>query len=152
MRARTCDRFGPDDVSQWLDAWPDGRVKLHVASTLLRARRARPELWLRGDYRPLTVDLAVDASAMAFARTHERDGWALVMTGLRTARLPGLWPVGPAWATSRVLLPTDSPVTAWRDLLTGAVVTPTRTASEQWMSLAEVFQAAPVAVLVPDVG
>ena len=58
----------------------------------------------------------------------------------------------PAWATSRVLLPADSPVTAWRDLLTGAVVTPTRTASEPWMSLAELFQAVPLAVLVPDVG
>ena len=74
------------------------------------------------------------------------------MTGLRTARLPGVWPVGPAWATSRVLLPADSPATAWRDLLTGAVLTATRTASEQWMFLAQVLQAAPVAVLVPDMG
>ena len=148
--ARTHAGFGPDDVARWLDAWPDGRLKMHVASTLLRERGARPDLWLRGEYRPLTVDLHVDASAMAFARTHERDGWALVMTGLRTARLPGVWPVGPAWATSRVLLPEDSPVTAWRDLLTGTVVTPHRASSERWMLLAEVLQVTPVAVLVPD--
>jgi (1->4)-alpha-D-glucan 1-alpha-D-glucosylmutase len=147
---RESDQFGPDAITRWLDSWPDGRLKLHVASTLLRARRASPDLWLRGDYRPLDVELAIDASAMAFARSEPAGGWALVTTALRTGRLPGAWPVGPWWATSRVLLPADSPDGPWRDLLTGAVVTATRTASERWLFLARVFQAAPIAVLVPD--
>ena len=151
--ARARQDFGPADVARWLAEWPDGRIKLHVASALLRARRHRPDLWLRGDYRPLTVDLSVDATAMAFARSHADDGgWALVITGLRTGRLPGAWPVGGAWATTRVMLPGDSPDGAWRDLLTGAVITPARTASERWVFLAQALQAIPVAVLVPDAG
>jgi (1->4)-alpha-D-glucan 1-alpha-D-glucosylmutase len=149
---RAGDDFGPDRVSAWLDAWPDGRIKLHVASALLRARRARPDLWLRGAYRPLDVDLSVAATAMAFARSHEDAGWALVITGLRTGQLPGTWPVGAAWATSRVILPLDSPAGGWRDVLTGALITPARTSSEQWMFLAQALQVLPVAVLVPDAG
>ena len=149
---RASDDFGPDRVSAWLDTWPDGRIKLHVASALLRARRDRPDLWLRGTYRPLDVDLSVAATAMAFARSHEEAGWALVITGLRTGQLPGTWPVGSAWATSRVILPLDSPSGGWRDLLTGALVTPARTSSEQWMFLAQALQVLPVAVLVPDAG
>jgi (1->4)-alpha-D-glucan 1-alpha-D-glucosylmutase len=120
------------------------------ATSLLRARRANPDLWLRGDYRPLDSELTVHASAMAFARAHAGD-WALVIAGLRTARLPGPWPVGSAWATSRLLLPFDSPASAWRDLLTGSVFTETRTASERWIFLGRVLQALPVAVLVPDI-
>jgi len=146
---RESGTFGPDAIAQWLDAWPDGRLKLHVASALLRARRDNPGLWLRGAYRPLDVDVAVNASAIAFARTAATGEWALVIAGLRTARLPGPWPVGQAWALSRLLLPTDSPDSSWRDLFTGNVVKATRTASDRWMFLAQALQAAPVAVLVP---
>jgi (1->4)-alpha-D-glucan 1-alpha-D-glucosylmutase len=138
-------------VQDWLDQWPDGRIKLHVVSTLLRARRATPALWVDGSYRPLTVDLSVDATAMAFARSAPGgDDQAIVVTGLRTARLPGPWPVGSSWATSRVLLPMDGHAGAWRNLLTGDVVTPTETASERWMFLAQSLRILPVAVLVPE--
>lgn len=148
-RARQAESFGPDDVASWLESWPDGRVKLHVTSALLRARRRDPDLWLRGDYRPLTVDLAVDAATVAFARSSEAQRWAIVVAGLRTARLPGPWPIGSAWATSRVLLPMDSPSGTWRDLLTGHQVSVSSTPSERWMFLAQALQTLPVAVLVP---
>jgi (1->4)-alpha-D-glucan 1-alpha-D-glucosylmutase len=148
--ARARADFGPADVGRWLAAWPDGQIKLHVASALLRARRTHPDLWLHGDYRPLNVELAVDATAMAFARSHAQGGFALVITGLRTARLPGTWPVGASWATSRLLLPDDSPDGAWRDLLSGAVLSPVRTSSERWLFLAQALHVMPVAVLVPD--
>ena len=136
-------------VQEWLEQWPDGRLKLHVASTLLRARRAQPSLWIDGSYRPLTVDLAVDASAMAFARSTASGDQAVVITGLRTARLPGAWPVGSAWATSRVMLPLDGHAGPWRDLLTDNVLTPTETGAERWLFLAQSFQIVPAAVLVP---
>ncbi|BCS31357.1 maltooligosyl trehalose synthase [Luteitalea sp. TBR-22] len=149
---RTTGASGADAVRGWLEAWPDGRIKQHVVATLLRARRGQPELWHHGDYRPLTVDLSVDASAMAFARTHPTHGWVIVIVGLRTGRLPGEWPVGAAWATSRAILPLDGPEAAWRDLLTGATVAPAATADTRWLFLARVLESLPVAVLVPATG
>ena len=139
-------------VTEWLEHWPDGRIKLHVASTLLRARRANPGLWRSGGYRPLDVDVSVDAGAMAFARTDDTGRWAMVVAGVRTARLPRPWPIGTNWATSRVLLPSEAPQGAWRDLLTGAVHLPAVTSSERWCFLAQILAVAPVAVLVPADG
>ncbi len=148
-QARSSSTFGPDEVAGWREHWPDGRLKLHIASALLRARRADPGLWLGGAYRPLPVDVSVDAAVMAFARLADGGGQALVLVGVQTARLPGDWPIGGVWGTSRVLLPPGSPSGAWRDLLTGSMLTPTQTASEQWIFLAHAFPTLPVAVLVP---
>ncbi len=147
---RTAPSFGKAQVAAWLDRWEDADVKRHVVSTLLRARRDAPDLWLRGEYRPLAVDLSVDATAIGFARTAPDAGWAITVCGLRTAHLPGPWPVGPAWATSRVLLPGDSPGGAWRDLLSGTAITPVASSSEHWLFLAQVLETLPVAVLVPE--
>lgn len=151
-RQRSAPDFGPDRVSAWLDAWPDGQIKRHVVSSLLRARRDMPDVWLRGAYVPLDVDAAVDATALAFARAASSDAWALTMAGLRTARLPGSWPVGAAWATSRVLLPADAPDCAWKDVLSGVEFKPVVSGAERWLFLAQVLQALPVAVLVPASG
>ena len=136
-------------VEGWRDEWADGRIKLHVASALLRARRGHTALWRDGAYRPLAVDLSVDATAIAFARTIDSE-WAVVVCGLRTGRLPGPWPIGSTWATSRVLLPAEAPDGAWRDLLTGEVLQASATSTERWWFLAQVLHALPVAVLVPE--
>ncbi len=138
-----------ESAREWLEQWPDGRAKLHVASTLLRLRRANPAVWIEGAYRALATDLSVDATAMAFMRSNEGGDAAIVLTGLRTAQLPGDWPIGAAWATSRVLLPLDSRRGAWRDVLTGIELTPSETATERWFFLAQAFGVLPVAVLVP---
>ncbi len=144
-------RAGADGppLAEWLEHWPDGRIKLHVASTLLRARRSDPSLWLDGEYVPLEVETTVDATAVAFARRTDAGAAAVVLAGVRTARLPGAWPIGSVWATSRVLLPGDLPGGPWRDLISGAVINPTETASERWFFLAQAWQQLPVAVLVP---
>ncbi|MGI8672880.1 MAG: malto-oligosyltrehalose synthase [Luteitalea sp.] len=143
-------RLGAGEVAGWLERWTDGRIKLHVTASLLRARRQRPDLWLHGAYRALTVDVSVDAAAMSFARVSAQGAWAVVVTGLRTAHLPGRWPVGAAWATSRVLLTADSPRSRWRDLLTGEIVPAAEVAGERWIFLSQTLQALPVAVLVPE--
>jgi (1->4)-alpha-D-glucan 1-alpha-D-glucosylmutase len=142
--------FGPPQLADWLAHWPNGHIKRHLVSTLLRARRDAPDLWLHGAYRPLTAEVSVDATAIAFARTASPDDWAITMAGLRTARIPGTWPIGAAWATSRVLLPADAPSGAWRDLLSGVEVKPVESSTERWLFLAQTFQALPVAVLVPQ--
>ncbi len=149
-RLRASQDFGPHQVREWLEQWPNGDVKRHVVSTLLRARRDAPDLWLRGAYRALPVEAPVDATALAFARTASGRSWAITAAGLRTARLPGAWPVGRAWAIARLLLPPDAPTGPWRDLLSGVVVKPVRTSGARWLLLSQAFAALPVAVLVAD--
>ena len=46
----------------------DGRIKLYVTAAALRARRADPDLYLRGDYVPLPVAGTRAAHVFAFAR------------------------------------------------------------------------------------
>lgn len=136
-------------VREWFEQWPDGRIKLHVTSALLRARRTNPALWRDGRYEPLATDIPIDGTAMAFARATDAGDEAIVIAGVRTARLPGTWPIGTAWATSRVLLPAGEQVTAWRDILTGAELTVAETSAERWIFLSQALRTLPVAVLVP---
>jgi (1->4)-alpha-D-glucan 1-alpha-D-glucosylmutase len=117
---------------------------------MLRARQQAPALWVEGDYLPLSIDLQVDASAIAWARHHE-DQWAITVSAVRTARLaPHDWPLGPLWATSRLLLPPDLPGTHVRDLFTGARHQIAQTDSERWIFLGQAFAALPVSVLIPE--
>ena len=150
VRRREAPSFGPADVTDWLHHWEDGDIKRHVTSALLAARREAPDVWVHGAYHPADVELAVDATAIAYARVAATGAWALTLAGLRTARLPAPWPVGPAWATSRVLLPEGAPGGVWRDLLSGVEIKTMESSTERWFFLAQALQALPVAVLVPS--
>ncbi len=132
-----------------LDAWHDGRAKVLVTSTLLQARRAAPALWVSGHYAPLTIETAVDASAIGWVREHD-DQTAFVVAAVRTARLGShQWPIGAAWGPSRVLLPDRCHTARVRDLFTGEIHPVVETNSERWIFLSQAFAALPVSVLVP---
>jgi (1->4)-alpha-D-glucan 1-alpha-D-glucosylmutase len=53
-----------------LQDWTRGDVKLQLVKKLLTIRQALPELFSRGDYRPLSVAGRRLENAIAFARTH----------------------------------------------------------------------------------
>ena len=86
----------------------DGRIKLCVTATALRARRADPDLYLHGDYLPLTVSGARAAHVFAFARVLEGRAVVVIVPRLTATLLqdPSTPPVGRrVWADTRVLLP-----------------------------------------------
>jgi maltooligosyltrehalose synthase len=121
-----------------------------VASRLLRERRARPSLWAQGADTPLSVDLAVDASTVAWMR-HDEEASALVIAAVRTARLgQHQWPTGGTWGPSRVLLPESFAASRVRDIFTGAVHPVVETDAERFLFLSQAFAALPVSVLVPE--
>jgi (1->4)-alpha-D-glucan 1-alpha-D-glucosylmutase len=66
-----------------------GAPKLALLSDLLALRRAHPDLFAHGDYRPLRVTGAHADHVLAFTRTHG-DTRLLVAVALRTARI-GDW-------------------------------------------------------------
>ncbi len=145
-----CPRFPRD----W---WMDGRIKLLVTAAGLRLRRRLPELFLDGDYVPLTTEVTVRGGAIVFARTRQ------TAAGLQAAILvaprlcAGLWtpeyplPLGgDAWKTSRVMLSPALAGRTFRNELTGAEVKATRAGDQSWIFLGQVFETLPVAILTVE--
>jgi (1->4)-alpha-D-glucan 1-alpha-D-glucosylmutase len=122
----------------------DGRIKLCVTATALRARRADPDLYLHGDYLPLTVSGARAAHVFAFARTLEGRAVVVIVPRLTATLLqdPATPPVGRrVWADTRVLLPESIGGQAWRDAFTHHVI------PDGHIEVADALQRFPVALL-----
>jgi (1->4)-alpha-D-glucan 1-alpha-D-glucosylmutase len=107
-------------VRELLARWPDGRIKLYITMRALNARRADADLFLRGDYLPLSASGTGAAHTIAFARRWG-EAWALVAVPRLAASLAteGEPPVGEAvWGESALALPDGAP-TRWRNVFTG---------------------------------
>jgi (1->4)-alpha-D-glucan 1-alpha-D-glucosylmutase len=136
----------PAAVRALLNAWPDGRIKLHVTTRLLHLRRTHATLFAEGGYAALAVDGPRAEHVIAFAR-HTADAAIVAVVPRLIAGLCGdkaAPPLGPAiWADTRIALPADLTAGAWRDVITGA----TLTASDDALPLGDVLRDCSVAVL-----
>jgi (1->4)-alpha-D-glucan 1-alpha-D-glucosylmutase len=65
-----------------LDEWRDGRIKLVLTLAGLQLRRELPDLFLSGDYVPLSAEITVNADVVAFARTRGEDAVIVVVPRL----------------------------------------------------------------------
>jgi len=138
-------------IAERLRAWQDGAIKLVVTAAGLRLRRERPDLFLSGEYLPLVTESTVGASIVAFARMHG-DSVALFVAPRFSASLIDEQhpiPVGvERWKTTRVLLPAAMTDRSFRNVLTGAEVTPVVTDSQAWIFAGQLFETVPVGILV----
>ncbi len=137
-------------VAQFLQQWPDGRIKTYVTACGLRLRRQRPGLFLHGDYVPLEADDVGAQHLVAFARREGGDELiAVAPRATRRLRPPDQWlPTGAAvWGISRVLLPAADDEALYRHLLTGEVVKARRISGAPSLLAAEVLRTCPVALL-----
>jgi (1->4)-alpha-D-glucan 1-alpha-D-glucosylmutase len=136
---------GPDP-SAFLASPEDGRIKLWLTRRALAALRARPAVFLRGDYLPLAADGPQARRVCAFARSSGPDA-ALALTGrFLTGVLVGgsSWAAGPVlWGATRVALPEPLRGRVWRDALTGRRVRE----SAGGLDLGEAFATLPLALL-----
>ncbi len=103
-----------ESLTDVLEHWPDGAVKLRLAATLLRDRRENAAFYAEADYEPLTVTGAKWTKLVAFAR---KQGSMMIV--VLVPRLVGggsakaVMPIGePYWGATTVDLPTGT----WRDL------------------------------------
>ncbi|MDQ2637567.1 MAG: malto-oligosyltrehalose synthase, partial [Actinomycetota bacterium] len=135
----------PDSAPALLATWPDGRLKLHVTSRLLRARRDNPTLFIDGTYAPLRVDRNGSAAdVVVFLRRHANSAAVIVAPRLAAGVVArGEWPVGDVWADAVLHLPEDLPSTRWRDVLTGATFDSTAV-----FRLGDILSRFPVALLI----
>ena len=118
----------------------DHRLKLGVTSRLLKLRRDRPELFVRGGYEPLRVAGPRADHVVAFARAH---GGGRVVTV--AARLPceliGSGDPGVWWAGTTLQIP-SSAAARWRSVLTGDEI------DGGTIELGALLRTIPVAVLI----
>jgi (1->4)-alpha-D-glucan 1-alpha-D-glucosylmutase len=142
------------DLARGLYAAPaDGAIKLYLIWTVLNHRRANPDLYLRGSYRP--VESAGDQKDRVVAFLRVLDGRnALAVAPRLVTPLMGddatRPPVGPdVWGETELLLPDSAPA-RWRNLLTDQVVSATPPDDRRALRLADVFSDLPLALLVEE--
>ena len=140
-----------DAIRALLDGWPDGRIKMLIATAALRARHDLPALFLDGDYIPLDTDLPVPGRLVAFARVHSDGRAAIAVAPTLSSKLTDddhPLPIGDRWRTSRVLLPSSLAGLTFRDCVTGAEVRPATSSDAAWLFVGQVLSTVPVAILI----
>ncbi len=121
--------------------WHDGRLKLALTAVLLEVRQRQPALFADGGYEPLIASGSCTDHVCAFARTV--DDQAIVVVA---ARFPVRCEREPDWNGTAVGLPrTTSPISRWRDLLTGQQID---LHERQSVPVQDVLTDLPVAVLM----
>lgn len=143
-RAAALDRAAsPRDL---LADWRDGRVKQAVIVRALALRKARPELFAAGRYRPLAVQGPLAGHAMAFLRAIGPEV-AITIVSRHAARLlpAGGVPLIPAedWGDTAVILPDDVAGDSFVDVLGGSAAL----AAGRRLALSEILGGLPVALL-----
>ncbi len=131
------DAAGPDP-SAFLAAPEDGRIKMWLTRRALAALRAKPAVFLKGEYVPLPGEGPQARRVCAFARRHGDDA-AIALAGRFFLGRNG----GSSWAGTRVRLPEPFRGRAWRDALTGREVRE----GPEGLELAELFAVLPTALL-----
>jgi len=125
-----------------------------VAHRALTTRALLRDLYERGEYLPLKTAGSRSDCLFAFARTPETgsggSGAAITCVPRLVATLapdPGVPPLGhAAWGDTRLVVPSGHEL---RDVFTGAIVRPERTADDYTLRAAAIFSRFPVALLVP---
>ena len=139
-------RAAARDVTDLLERWSDGAIKLLVTTCGLRFRREHAGLLLSGDYQVLEAEGPAADHLVAFAR-YDESGTLIALvprlvSSLVSERRP--LPLGPeTWASMRILLPEGMGAAGYRHLLTGETVD----MIGSHLLAAAVFHTSPVALL-----
>ncbi len=127
----------------------DGMAKLHIICRTLAHRRRLPELYLQGDYLPLSVQGDQADHVCAFARRHDQDVVVVIAPRFLVSLLGGVEAPRerPDWGTNRLELPSGF-ATPLTDLLTGRTHRIAESGNDPpTLPLAEVLSDFPVSLL-----
>jgi (1->4)-alpha-D-glucan 1-alpha-D-glucosylmutase len=134
-----------------LEQREDGRVKLYVTHRTLRCRRERADLFLRGEYLPLSATGDRGQRICAFARRQGNSAVLVVAPRLLAQVIPDATtlPIGSeVWADTQLPLPSDLEHRCYRNVFTGAAITAKAADGGSCLALGEVLADFPVALLV----
>jgi (1->4)-alpha-D-glucan 1-alpha-D-glucosylmutase len=137
-------------VRELIEARQDGRIKLYLTMTALHYRRARPDIFLEGDY--LAAETAGGKAEHLCAYVRQRGAArVLVVVPRLVAGLvgeAGAVPVGsPVWDETVLRISADGRAAHYRNVLTGDTVTSKEEAGREVLRVADVLSDCPVALL-----
>jgi len=127
----------PENRKEWMDKllldWPSGKIKQYVMARSLRWRSAFPDLFIEGDYKPLT-SIGNENSVLCFSR-HKGTQRLIVcaQTKMRATQ-------GPIY----VRIPQDWNMTSAVDIYTGQTIPVGINENERCLELSASFQEFPV--------
>ena len=133
-------------VSELLNSWQDGRIKLYVTYKALNMRQYHRAVFLEGEYIPLEVRGQKQEHVCAFARRRGKT-WVIVAVPRLLTGLIGRFtlPLGRGvWGDDSLLFPEGTPK-RWHHLFTGETITVS--SAKKSASLWQVFETFPVAWL-----
>ena len=136
-------------IRELLENWRDGRIKLYLIWKILNLRRKHPQVFVEGEFMPVKITGKRESNAIAYIRRSGGD-WimSVVPRWLARAKAPLTSSRMQAfWHGSQITLPRNAP-SSWLNVLTGATVNVRRPQGSPRMSLSEIFENFPVAVLV----
>jgi (1->4)-alpha-D-glucan 1-alpha-D-glucosylmutase len=134
-------------LSDLLQSWGDGRVKLYVTHKALHTRHANRNVFLEGQYTSLRATGPKRDSVIACVR-HHGDTWIIAVAPRLPSRLSevGEFPLGErVWESSELILPAAAPRT-WSNVFTGE--RPEVIPAFDNLRLSEIFSRFPIALLV----
>ena len=128
--------------------WQDGRVKLYLISKMLNLRRRYPRVFLDGQFLPIKTIGTRESNVIAYAR-RKGDTWVMTVVPrwLARSKAPPTALQPPAfWLGSKIVLPENAPQ-SWLNVLTGETLKTRKLQRGPHLSLPEIFENFPVAVL-----
>jgi (1->4)-alpha-D-glucan 1-alpha-D-glucosylmutase len=141
----------PKYLNDLMANWTDAQVKLYVISKSLQLRRKYKDLFLLGDYRPVTAEETWNDFIAGFSRSY-RNQHILALAPRRVLtlakhRLDDLQYSNSIWLDGKVSLPSELTGCSFRNIFTGATLrgSPGRSST---LKLAEVFRHFPAALLL----
>jgi (1->4)-alpha-D-glucan 1-alpha-D-glucosylmutase len=140
-------------LSDILEHWQDGRIKLYLTWKALAFRGSHTELFSAGDYVRMIPTGKKNENVCAFARRKGKS-WALVAAPVMMTRLveANRMPLGQeTWGNSAIRLPDGAPG-SWRNVLTGEAVKAGTTRGKKWLLLKALLRNFPVALLEASTG
>jgi (1->4)-alpha-D-glucan 1-alpha-D-glucosylmutase len=137
-------------VHDLLVHWEDGRIKLYVTYKALNFRREHSELFLEGEYIPLSSSGTKQDHVIAFLRRYG-DKWALVAVPRLTAKIsPTGAPIGEqVWGKSLLAIPPEAPL-SWTNIFTRQRLEIPPAPAPRHLFLSRVFSDFPIALLSSD--
>src|SRR5262245_48949227 len=138
-----------DFVEQMTARLEDGRVKMYLMIRALNFRRARSELFAKGDYQPLCLSGSRKNHVIAFSR-NLRNKSVIVATGRFFSRLgaPDRFPRGKeTWDETFIEMDKNMKFSNYRNVITGEVLKVSEHQDKYGLPLAKVFSRLPMAML-----
>jgi (1->4)-alpha-D-glucan 1-alpha-D-glucosylmutase len=123
--------------------WPDGRLKMFLMACTQRFRRREAALFLHGEYTPLRTEGPDAERIVAVARSQGEKATLVVVPRLASAKGSG-----EDWGDSCVVVPEELSGRVFRNLFSGARVSPV----DGHLAVSAILRASPVAVLVGEQG